>query len=262
MPRELYPGYHCSARGCSNNLLNGSTSCDAVAPPPAIAFCIAGAARTFGTPLVQSHLQRNLVDALGGSDASRLFLLLKTLDSSKLAAQGGLGAVSFKQHVGEATVDGLRATLRLPWLAPRIGEAVIVNGSGSYTHGDPTDGDCNRPPYCVAQASSTAWQQYRMQACAAPAVQDSAAYNKSCCRVSISNAQRRNDEERMLMQAMGVAWCAAAAERHEARHAPARFGLVVFARPDLVWWQPFKPWCSWPSHVVLSCEAPGCDAAG
>ena len=117
-------------------------------------------------------------------------------------------------------------------------------------------------PYCVAQASSTAWQQYRMQACAAPAVQDSAAYNKSCCRVSISNAQRRNDVERMLMQAMGVAWCAAAAERHEARHAPARFGLVVFARPDLVWWQPFKPWCSWPSHVVLSCEAPGCDAAG
>ena len=137
-----------------------------------------------------------------------------------------------------------------------------ARADGSYTHGDPTDGDCSRPPYCVAQASSTAWQQYRMQACAAPAVQDSAAYNKSCCRVSISNAQRRNDVERMLMQAMGVAWCAAAAERHEARHAPARFGLVVFARPDLVWWQPFKPWCSWPSHVVLSCEAPGCDAAG
>jgi hypothetical protein len=37
--------------------------------------------------------------------------------------------------------------------------------------------------------------------------------------------------------------------------------LVVFARPDLVWWQPFKPWCSWPQSAVLTCESPGCDVA-
>ena len=40
-----------------------------------------------------------------------------------------------------------------------------------------------------------------------------------------------------------------------------RFSLVVFTRPDLVWWQPFKPWCSWPQGAVLTCESPGCDVA-
>ena len=37
--------------------------------------------------------------------------------------------------------------------------------------------------------------------------------------------------------------------------------LVFFTRPDLVWWRPFKPWCSWPQDAVLTCEAPGCDVA-
>ena len=56
--------------------------------------------------------------------------------------------------------------LRLPWLAPRVGEAVVLNGSGSYTAGDdPVSGDCTAPPYCVAQASPVAWREFRMAAC-------------------------------------------------------------------------------------------------
>ena len=55
-------------------------------------------------------------------------------------------------------------------------------------------------------------------------------------------------------------WCAGAVERYEAQQAT-RFSLVVFTRPDLVWWQPFKPWCSWPQGAVLTCESPGCDVA-
>ena len=62
------------------------------------------------------------------------------------------------------------------------------------------------------------------------------------------------------MQTLSVRWCAGAVERYEARQVT-RFSLVVFARPDLVWWQPFKPWCSWPQGAVLTCESPGCDVA-
>jgi hypothetical protein len=37
--------------------------------PPAIAFCIAGAARSFATPVVQAHLQHNLTGATAGDRA-------------------------------------------------------------------------------------------------------------------------------------------------------------------------------------------------
>ena len=110
MPQR-FPGFSCNSNGCRRDISveNGST-CDALGPPPAIATCIAGAARTFGTPVVQSHLRRNLVEALGGSDGSRLFLLLKTLDSNKFVKRSEPGAVVFKQHLGEASVGGLLAT--------------------------------------------------------------------------------------------------------------------------------------------------------
>ena len=193
MPQR-FPGFSCNSNGCRRDISveNGST-CDELGPPPAIATCIAGAARTFGTPVVQSHLRRNLVEALGGSAGSRLFLLLKTLDSNKFVKRSEPGAVVFKQHLGEASVGGLLATyatqtsirrladprqlcyshvlsraldrLRLPWLAHRVGEAVVLNGSGSYSAGDPAAGDCAAPPYCVAQANPDAWRAFRMAAC-------------------------------------------------------------------------------------------------
>jgi len=111
MPQR-FPGFSCNSHGCRRNTsVEHGRTCDALGPPPAIATCIAGAARSFGTPLVQGHLRRNLVEALGGSDGSRLFLLLKTLDSNKFVKQGGQqGAIVFKQHVGEASVGGLLAT--------------------------------------------------------------------------------------------------------------------------------------------------------
>ena len=111
MPR--FPGFSCNSHGCRRNTsVEHGRTCDALGPPPAIATCIAGAARSFGTPLVQGHLRRNLVEALGWSDGSRLFLLLKTLDSNKFVKQTQPRAIVFKQHVGEATVDGLSGDVK------------------------------------------------------------------------------------------------------------------------------------------------------
>lgn len=40
------------------------------------------------------------------------------------------------------------------------------------------------------------------------------------------------------------------------------FDLVVFARPDLIWWQPLPAWCDWPwTSRMLACDKPGCDIA-
>ena len=37
---------------------------------------------------------------------------------------------------------------------------------------------------------------------------------------------------------------------------------TLFSRPDLLWWRPMHPWCSWPFRThALTCDAPGCDAA-
>ena len=135
----------------------------------------------------------------------------------------------------------------------------MLNGSGSYSAGDTTAGDCTAPPYCVAQAGPDAWREFRMAACDAADIEAAPGFKQSCCSFRRS-VESRNNEERLLMQALSVRWCAGAIERYEARQTR-RFSLVVFTRPDLVWWQPFKPWCSWPQGAVLTCESPGCDVA-
>jgi len=129
-----------------------------------------------------------------------------------------------------------------------VGEAVVLNGSGSYTAGDdPVSGDCTAPPYCVAQASPVAWRAFRMAACvchtglelrtsgaqhtdspsrvflhrlgqSAPDLEAAPDYKGSCCEGLRGDGSRR-DEERLLLQALNVRWCAGAVERYEARQA-------------------------------------------
>ena len=69
--------------GCSS-----STAQPPSRRPPRVAFCIAGAARAFASPLVLESLRTNLVAPLAGPDAaasgSRLFLSLKVSDSAAL----------------------------------------------------------------------------------------------------------------------------------------------------------------------------------
>ena len=67
--------------------------CDGVnEPPPRTAFCIAGAARSFGTSLVQTALRHHLIRGYGAASTSRLFFLLKTADSDKQHEPSGAKA--------------------------------------------------------------------------------------------------------------------------------------------------------------------------
>ena len=241
--------------------------------PPQIAFCVAGSARSFATPLVIAHLRARLITPLapcGAEGGSRLFLLLKTLDTEK-----HLGSVHFDKHddTSRTSLRALTAAIESPWIRPMIGEAVLLNGSGAYL-GVGWDGSSALGSHALdalRQADDTLWQSYRASrddTSSATNVSSSAASN-AASNVS-TNASvwgrrvRGRDEERLVLNALNVLWCAQAIERHESAERSGRsFDLVLFARPDIVYWHPIKPWCEWNFHLrfqqAIVCEAPGRD---
>ena len=89
--------------------LESASQCDNASasdsPPPTVAYCIGGSTRSFATPLVLALLRSNLFAALGGSNASRVFLQLKVGDSDKLEMSG---SSTFRQH-NESTAAIIRS---------------------------------------------------------------------------------------------------------------------------------------------------------
>jgi hypothetical protein len=132
---------------------------------------LASAVRVFATPLVLESLRRNFVDALQCIDV-RIFLQLKTADTAK---ELGPSRISF--GVTAKAADVLRAALRQPWLAARLEDAVIVNGSGSVLSATAgADGRASRPQRAgadgratddvpVVAANDSAWWAYRARRC-------------------------------------------------------------------------------------------------
>ena len=211
---------------------------DASCTPPRLALCVAGAARGFTSPLVLDALRRNLLEPLAGrspaATGTRLFLSLKIADSAKRA-----GGVAFHQH--RIGVESIRDALSE--LHELVGEAMIVNGSGAYDpsrwrdHGDGTEAN-------VVAADPTLWRSYTASHCKRSGYLDAG-----------------NNEERLVHQHLGLAWCRGAILRSEAT-TRTRFDVVAFTRPDLVWWTPLPTWCNvsaqWRSSM-WSCDSPGCD---
>lgn len=222
---------------------------------PATAFCVAGSARTFATRVVLTHLRHNLIEALAGdTSSSRLFLHLKLNDSEKLA---GLAGQKFHAH-RENSVDGLLAALKLPWIQDRIGRALVVNGSGT-AYGE---SECSSVPStaCVVQSRSDTWKRYQTAACL---TQSPKVENKSapCCAPRNNFVAAGNNEERLLLSHLAISWCGSAIAQYEVAHQKT-FDLVVYTRPDAVWWQPVMPWCKWSWDTeMISCDGPACDMA-
>lgn len=222
-----------------------------------MALCIAGSARSFSTKLVLTHMRHNLITAMAVNDRSRLFLHLKLNDSEKIS--GGAGQ-KFRSH-RESSLDGLLATLQLPWMATRIGEATIVNGSGTYTG----IGCTKISEACVVQPRQDTWKRYRSLACTdAERAQRQVANDTRkarCCPPYSSYHFQGNNEERLLLAQLGIAWCGNAIPRYE-RINNERFQSVLFARPDLFWERPTIPWCEWPiGQLGIGCDYPACDMA-
>jgi len=196
--------------------------------PPAVAFCISGAARTFTTPLVLTAVRYNLLNAFSASSDSRVFLSLKVLDSDK---NHPAFIVRFKQH-HETSVDAAVRLVHAAWLSPMLGEAVIINGSGSFSGAGYTRGAT--AGRLVVSSDADAWKNYKATRC-------NGGYR--------GKAEYRligNNEERLLLNHLGIGWCKDAVLRYEVRWGR-EFDLVLFARPDLLWLSPVTPWCGWDS---------------
>ena len=312
IPDAIMPGWENRIGGQGRAATRACDRMDAPLAPPRCAFCIAGAARSFASPLVLEALRANFLEPIAGSNfvttGSRVFLSLKVADSSKR-----ITGVAFDRH--HSSIAPLQAALTssTSWLAPALADAVIVNGSGSFAGSTPA-----RSPFAgpmVVPADESVWRSFRASQC--PPKNASALggaggpvgirqphlsargrpgmlVNRStvvllepgasiptpppstCCRKS-PYLLDGNNEERLIHQHLGLAWCSGAISRWERgfdvtgssandagrRRRRSRFEVVVFARPDLLWWQPMPPWCQMGKldvrKTMLACDKPGCD---
>jgi hypothetical protein len=238
---------------------------------PRVAFCIAGAARGFATPLVHEMLRHNFVRMLAPNPSrsgSRAFVLLKTADSSKLNDWGN-GNVQFAAHDEHASrIPALVAALERPWLRRMLGEAVILNGSGSFSGlgwqpGGASSGGASAAGARAALRQPDAddtWRQLRSRECMMPwglhPWQNAIANETLLAR---DRARAGNNEERLLLSLLSFSWCAAAIKRHEA-HVGADFDVIAYSRPDALLTRPLPPFCEilWKSNT-LACESPAAD---
>lgn len=204
-----------AAKRCIN--INASSRRRREAVAPAVAFCIAGAARSFSAPLVQQALLHHLVRAYGGANGSRVFYLLKTADSDKMHEVTG-GRFRMKYVARTADANALMSALGTWQRANLLGEALVLHGSGVHTHSDverrPRDPN-QEAAVATARANSTAWRLYRSRCVdthdtpgvwqATPssvAVQRNASNTKALPYLAYGN-----NEERLIANHLSLSWC-------------------------------------------------------
>ena len=228
-----------------------SARCAGASNPPRVAVCISGAARTFATPLLLAGLRHNfLAPLVNHASAARVFLYLKSADSAKRGDEDK----GFRPQADDVRTLR-RALLKARWLQPMLGEAVLVNGSGSFSGPSPSP-----HTFAVVPSDATSWRGYRTTACLPAEAGSLRGSAGECCSNRPKSFKGGNGEERLLLSQLGLAWCGGAIVRSEAALGAA-YDVVLSARPDLLWWRPMHAWCEWPHRThALSCDRPGCDA--
>ena len=194
----------------------------------------------------------------------------------------------FRQHHERvSSLPNLVAALEVSWLQPMIGEAVILNGSGAFL-GTGWGGE-GSAYNAIRSSEDHLWREYRSLKCSHPWGAEQSASSIGASK------KAANNEERLLLNTLGHAWCGAAIQRHETRARQKagkgsfpdkaahpslflkarkgslpdkaahpslflQFDLVAFMRPDLLLARPMDPWCtSSGRRAVLACEAAGAD---
>lgn len=231
-------------------LLSRSSRCEHSSRAPRLALCVAGAARTFASPLALACLRHNLLHSLG--PATRLFLQLKTDDSAKM--DGWFGRYEAHSEAISSAASVQRAIAAHPWLSSLIGEAVIVNGSEPYSG----EGSAAGERVMIAQPRRGEWRAFASPHCAGPRE----AGNTGTPFLHSSDRLVEARMERQLRFYLSQEWCRHAIIRYE--RATARdFEAVMFVRPDLLWFRPMRPYCevNYSTTTALSCPTMGCDQA-
>ena len=277
-----------AATSCAN-----STSTRA----PTVAFLIAGSARTFATPLMLASLQHLLVHPLSPVRQPALFLYLKTADSDKDGRAEHAESVSFAART--VGIQPLMNAVTTSWVGRHVVEAVIVNGSAAFSGrgwrpGDPlaflvrqpeplqlwrnyTAGQSCKWPFGTLAAKRPSSKRLpssrpllnntgdapglrsdgRSQPSSLPSQE---AHVGLAARMALGMPPDNNQEQRMLEQHLGLAWCGSAVERAE-REQGRTFEVVAFIRPDLHLPYPLPPWCAYPYTThIFACAVLGGDS--
>ena len=231
----LHASAASSLESCANSTNSTSTT-------PSVAFCFAGASRTFPTPLLLEHHYHNLVrqlapdnDAMGGS---RVFLYLKLADSNKTH----VGMPKGRQFMGQSwEANPIYRAMESSWIKRMLAEAVIIEGSGSYQGLGWTPGTPDGPAGALRHGDEQLAPSRRPKA--------------SRCAPAFEKLRSATEI------ALAGDWCGNAIARYEARSkAGSEFDLVAFVRPDQFLQKPVPPLCRFPyTTTVFVCVGGGSD---
>ncbi|KAL1504515.1 hypothetical protein AB1Y20_010917 [Prymnesium parvum] len=192
---------------------------------PAVAFCITGAGRSFGAPLLQASLRHRVMQAYGGSAGSRVFLQLKTHDTQKVGLSTRVpGMIKFGQTQASR---GQLLNASQGWLRPMIAEAVIVEGEGSVTRSSGNESSIQ-----IVASNQSEWQEYR-----------------AACAIDDPYLAAGTNEKRLILHHLGLAWCDQAITRFEQR-ANSTFDQVMYLRPDALRFKAMRSWCETSNERV------------
>lgn len=166
-----------------------SARCSSVVQAPRAAFCIAGAARSFVSPLVAASFRHHFLGAFGIGNNSRVFLALKTSDSDKMSGRHhDPGTIRFRKR--EIPEDAILHIVQSQWLTRLLGEAVIIKGNGAFlgNNGAGQEGHflSSARRVRVVDGNDTLWQEYRPSCL------------QSGSRSSVSPSPLSSDEERLI----------------------------------------------------------------
>ena len=189
-------------------------------PPPHVALCLAGHVRTFVNPIVYRSLKENLVDALG-VPRIELFAYLKLTDQlgnveRQLTRRSMPSLIQKERSVRHA----LRSIGFEPQLQADAGRVKLVNSSNPLPRAKCAAYDKQRWSRAVGVSQPNRFKTY--------------AYLQS-----------------LLGQLDNRHTCAGMVEQFEIR-ARRFFDWVIYARPDLVWYRPIRPYCFHNLSITVS----------
>ena len=246
---------------CSVSQSLSSMYCDQI--PPKVAVCVSGIARAFMRPLVYRSFKEHVLDSIGGAVTG--FARIKLKDAGYLRADDAHDAVA---------EDVLRV---LAFVGIPVERAILVNVSAP-AYADCTAGftkasdfaACQRTKWCTARISQCRTSEYMLHHCQRTCnatgpecanVTASVFYttdrdgrptdgftlqtphaNDSYCKPAYLSAAIAQLESRYLGLQM--------IEQYETRQR-LRFDWVLFARPDLLWYRPLRPWCFFSRNRTL-----------
>ena len=197
-----------------------SNQCADTSPPPLVAHCVAGLARTFSHPWVYRNFRHNLVNGFGGRAALLLLLKIFGSDTAKPweRAAGNDDTAQSKRRMLQAAIEYVAPQMVRLLRDDATAEAAVNHDCNISWHGAPIGG------VAPDLGSRTVAQ-----------------------RLFYSTAAGRR---RLAGQLTASAECLHMVEEYELAHG-IRFNYVTRSRPDLAYLSPMLPYCFFADPKVL-----------